>query len=357
MITLKPEEMDDVLDQAFLLATNGTQLPPTWVARAERLGESPSVAFIAAVGAILLAKATNPAVDAYVIQAKEGSAGAFSLRSAATALAGKRHAFGYDIGSSSDKDPINHGTLVVSTRWDRALPRITKKHKPFFQVILQWLPEINQLSNDQALAALAAYIQVRLKVAPASAVAQVPLKLSQAPLLTDLIDVLDGFVAAHSQGGAGGMALVAAAFRAAGFDAGLPSRNDPRRIDIPIQRDNKLWIAVEVKQQPATEAMADTLVADTVGGGARLGLLAVVRPGALQNFDIAGVIHRAERQHGVVLRVAAGTRQVIHEAALVSTVAIDDFASQLPRKFAEALAEIRMTKDAIDTWAAMAQRW
>lgn len=355
-ITLPADRLEHTLESAYILATSDADLPLVWIERAQRLGESPSVAFIAAVGAVLLAKATNDRVDAFVIQAKEGSAGAFSLRRAATALAGKRRAFGYDIGSSSDRDPINHGTLVSSTRWDVALDRIIAAHKPFFQVILQWLADINNLDEQQAAEALAAYIRVRRAVAPGGAVEQVPGSLDQPPALSDLVQVLDGFVAADPENGARGMALVAAAFRAAGLEADVPSRNDPRRIDIPIKRHGQLVIGSEVKQLKTSEGTADTLVCDVVDHGVRRALLAVLRPGTL-DLDRATVIRRAEREHGVVLRITDGTRELLHEALSATDVAIDAFCSALPRAFAEALRDIRVADASIDTWAAIARRW
>lgn len=121
-ITLHADDLAQTLERAYGLAIGKTKLPATWLKRAEQLSESPSVGFIAAVGSILLAKATDPKVDAFVIQYQEGSAGAFNLRAAATALAKKKRAYGYDIGSSNDRDPINQGTLVSSPRWDLALP-------------------------------------------------------------------------------------------------------------------------------------------------------------------------------------------------------------------------------------------
>lgn len=355
-ITLPAERLDHALESAYILATSDAELSPTWTARAERLAQSPSVAFIAAVGAVLLAKATNPRIDAFVIQSKEGSSGAFSLRRAATALAGKRRAFGYDIGSSSDRDPINHGTLISSTRWDVALDRIIAAHKPFFQVILQWLGDINDLDEEQATEALAAYVRVRRAAAPGAAVEQVPADLDRAPGLSDLVDVLDGFVGADPESGARGMALVAAAFRAAGLEADVPSRNDPRRIDIPIKRGGILVIGSEVKQLVTSEATADTLVSDVVDHGIRRALLAVLRPGTL-HLDRATVIRRAERDHGVVLRITDGTRELLHEALSASAVEIDAFCSALPRAYAEALRDIRVAEDSITTWAAIARRW
>jgi SacI restriction endonuclease len=356
-VALRSEDLEQALEAAYLLAVSDETLPNVWITRVERLGHSPSVAFIAAVGAVLLAKATDSRIDALVIQKREGSTGAYSLRKPATVLAGKRRAYGYDIGSTSDRDPINHGTLVSSTRWDVALERITPPHKPFFQVILQWLANINGLDEANATRALAAFIRVRRTVAPGAAVDQVPAALTQPPALADLVDVVEGFAAADPEDGARGMALVAAAFRAAGFQADVPSRNDPRRIDIPIKRNGVLVIGCEVKQVPTSEVTADTLVRDALTHGTRRALLSVLRPGVLDSFDRPSVIRRAERDEGAVLRITDGARELVHEALVASEREIGEFCAALPRAYAEALRDIRVADESIETWAAIAQRW
>lgn len=356
-ITLRADGLEQALERAYVLAIGNDELPAAWISRAEKLASSPSVAFIAAVGAVLLAKATDERIDALVIQAREGSAGAFNLRAAATALGAKKRAFGYDIGSSSDRDPINHGTLVGSTRWDVALDRIRADHKPFFQLIITWLVDVNRMSRDEATKALAAYLRVRRAVAPGAAAARVPGQVGNAPTLDALVDVLDGFVRADAEGGARGMALVAAAYRAAGYEAVLPSRNDPRRIDIHIKRDGVLVIGSEVKQVDTTEATADTLAVDAIDAGVHRALLAVLPPGVLVDFDRTGVVRRAEREHGMVLRVVAGTRELLHEALSAATVEVDAFCAGLPRAFADALADIRVADETSETWAAIASRW
>jgi hypothetical protein len=356
-ITLRAEDLGQALEQAYLLAIGDRGLPHVWITRAEQLGESPSVALIAAVGSVLLAKSTNDAIDAFVIQTKEGSAGAFNLRAAATALAARRRALGYDIGSSSDRDPINHGTLVGSMRWDLALDRIREDHKPFFSLILTWLADVNRMTRDEATEALAAYIRVRRELAPGAAASVVPQRLASAPTLTDLIDVLDGFVGADPEGGARGMALVAAAYRMAGFEALLPSRNDPRRIDIAIKHNGVLVIGSEVKQLDTTEATADTLASDAAAIQVQRALLAVLRPGALVDFDRTTVTRHAERKHRVILRVTVGARELLHETLSAATVDVDEFCASMPRAFAEALRDIRAADWAIETWAAIASRW
>jgi SacI restriction endonuclease len=356
-LTLHAADLAQTLERAYVLAIGKQPLPDVWIKRAEQLADSPSVAFVAAVGSVLLAKATNPKVDALVIQTREGSAGAFNLRAAATALGAKKRAFGYDIGSSSDRDPINHGTLVGSMRWDVALDRIRDDHKPFFQLILTWLVEVNRMDQDAATEALAAYLRVRRAIVAGTAAARIPATLRNAPTLPDLVAVLDGFVGADPEGGARGMALVAAAYRASGFDVVLPSRNDPRRIDITIKRDAVVVIGVEVKQVDTSEATADTLAADAADAGLSRALLAVLRPGNLVDFDRTAVIRRAEKDQAVVLRVAHGSRELTHEALSSGTTGLTDFCAALPRLFAEALRDIRVTEQTIETWAAIASRW
>jgi hypothetical protein len=356
-ITLHTDDLAQTLERAYVLAIDGQKLPDAWIERAEQLAKSPSVAFIAAVGSVLLAKATDPAVDVYVIQTQEGSAGAFNLRAAATVLAMKKRAFGYDIGSSSDRDPINASTLVSSTRWDVALDRIREDHKAFFRLILTWLVDVNRMSQDEATEALAAYIRVRRSAGSRASVQQIPTELTNSPALADLVDVLDGFVAADPEGGACGMALVAAAYRAAGFEVVLPSRNDPRRIDIAIKRSDATVIGAEVKQIDTREGTADTLAEDAASANLDRALLAVLRPGVLVDFDRATVIRRAEKDHTVVLRIVHGTRELLHEALSAGDVDLSGFCASLPRLFGDALGDIRVAEQTLATWAAIASRW
>jgi len=354
---LDDHALEQTLEAAFLVAASDQGLPSVWVQRAATLDQSPSVAFIPAVGAVLLAKATDDRIDAFVLKKREGSAGAYSLRMAATVLARNRRAYGYDIASTSDRDPINHSTLNGATRWDVALERITPRHKPFFQVILRWLGDVNEMSEAQASLALAAFIRARRAAVLGSAVETVSSSLVAPPRLHELVDVLEGFVAADPEEGARGMAIVAAAYRASGFDADVPSRNDPRRIDIPIRRGGVLIIGAEVKQLKTGEETADTLAAEVVAQQVDRALLAVLRPGRLAAFDRAGVIRRIEREHGVVLRIADGVRELLHEALGASEIRVEAFCARLPRDFAEALRDIRVDEATIEAWAAIARRW
>lgn len=80
-------------------------------------------------------------------------------------------------------------------------------------------------------------------------------------------------------------------------------------------------------------------------------------PRRLVRFDRASVIQRAERRHGVVLRVSEGVRPLLHEALIAGTADVDAFCSALPRAYAEALREVRADDAGIETWVAIASRW
>lgn len=355
-VTLSKDELEQSLESAYLLAISRSELPQLWLARAEQLSESPSVAFIAAVGAVLLAKATRPEIDAMVIQAKEGSAGAFNLRAAATALARGKRRFGYDIGSSSDRDPINHGTLIGSTRWDLALGRIRQDHRPFFSLILGWLGEIDAMGQEEALEALAAYLRVRRSLLAAQRAEVAAVSLRAMPSLFELARVLEGFLRDDPEGGARGMALVVAAYRAAGFEAGARAPTDPRRIDVAVKRAGVTVLACEVKQAPTEERVAETLADEAAAAGLERALLAVLPPGSLVGLDRRKAVLAAEQRRGVVLRIAQGTLELLHEAFSAGAMSRDAFSRELPGRLAQALQEVAGRSGAA-AWGQVAARW
>lgn len=355
-VTLKTQDLDRTLERAYAKSIGTDLLPPVWIERCEQMESSPSVAAIAAFGAALLAKATDPRIDALVIQLKDGGAGAFNLRAPATVLAKRKREYGIDIGSSSDRDPINAGTFVSESNWRNAHDRIRKDHKPFFQLILRWLSDVNKLDQDEALDALAAYLRVR-SVSSLKSSATIPEQLGSAPGLEDLVSALDGFVAAHPQGGASGMALVAAVYRAAGYDVDLPSRNDPRRIDVRINRDGEMRIACEVKQVLTGEPTAQSLAEDASDAGVAIGLLVVLRPGTLEDFDRASAIREAAHRHSVVLRVTNGARELVHEGVVSGSSHTESVRQRLPRLFADALVEARVDAKTTEAWEALAGAW
>ena len=118
-----------------------------------------------------------------------------------------------------------------------------------------------------------------------------------------------------------------------------------------------LFLGSEVKQVDTSEPTADSLVEDAIEAGFERALLVVLRPGTLVDFDRVAVVRRAERDHEVVLRVVHGTRELIHEALSGGDVPVRDFCAALPRAFAEALRDVRVADESIETWVSIATLW
>lgn len=356
-VTLNKAELRDTVDRAYVFASGNEQLPKFWSDRFSELRDTTSKGLIAALGAALLAKATNPEVDVRVMQAGAGVQGAFSLRGPAGVLAEKASQLGFDIGSKSIRDPINQKLFLNSRRWDDALKHVRHDHRPQFEIVYSWIVELHAATQEEAFVALSSYIRERIRVVANHAGVDIPAELEQAPKLADLISVIDSFVETRPEGGATGEALVAAAFKCAGFDVKLLSANDPRRLDVVVESDGIAVIGCEVKQLNVGEAVANRLVIDTAEAKMRRAVLAVLPPGSLERFDTEGAIVRAEERHGVVLRVTVGTRSIIHEAISSGNVTVGDFCRQLPNVFGHFLLHMEVREEAIKWWVTLSSRW
>lgn len=353
-IALRSEELRASLDSAYLLASSKKTLPTIWVTRADSLADCPSEAAIAAFGAVLLARATNPKINPFAVQAQEGSAGAFSLRSSAGILARNRRALGLDIGSKSDRDPINAKTWINAHHWNDVLKGARKDHRPWIQVIVNWLPDIAKLDQDQALEALAAYIRARREETGSSLAG----KTADGSLKkSDLVKALDAFLTSHGDSGAVGLAVVAAVFRAAGFEARIRTTTDPTRLDVRIHAAGELFIGAEVKQLPGEDATVQSLGEDLVAANCERGLLAILPPGNLGNINRRTAIARVGESHQVMVRVTNGVSELIADAFVAGRGNAADLVAATPSHLLEALREASASKQTIDDWLAIANPW
>src|SRR5205823_8383150 len=78
-IRLPRDALELTLERAVRMAEAAEPVPAKWVERVERMNDSPSKTYIAALGTALLAKATDPAVDVLTIKSKAGPR-AYSMR-------------------------------------------------------------------------------------------------------------------------------------------------------------------------------------------------------------------------------------------------------------------------------------
>ena len=115
-ITIPAERLRRVLEQALTLAESDVELPSIWVDRVNRIGESPSKTYVAALGTAL-AKATDPSVDALTIKSKAG-ANAYSMRGVAKVLVEGASRYGFHLGRTGP-EPLNNQPWFGVDRVDK----------------------------------------------------------------------------------------------------------------------------------------------------------------------------------------------------------------------------------------------
>ena len=89
-IALKPDDLLTTLELAVKVARSKEPLPSLWTKRTQDLGDLGVVAYVAALGGALIARATDERVDSYCQDADAGPRG-YSLRKVAEFLVEHNH--------------------------------------------------------------------------------------------------------------------------------------------------------------------------------------------------------------------------------------------------------------------------
>lgn len=183
--------------------------------------------YIAVLGNALLAKASNPRIDAYSLKAGDESGGAYDARRSAEKVlvpASQEHRF--SLGATGPQ-PLNNQPFFRSYRITREM-RVRSHARPVLDELLKLLHEIQQYRSEEATRALAAFVDVRREYVPKYPVRQGALAISSGHELAAAIQCL---VTEKSEGG--GRAQAAAGGL---LDALFPServrvgkRNEPDR--------------------------------------------------------------------------------------------------------------------------------
>ena len=206
-ITVSKDRLQLVLERAVGLAESDVELPEIWLERVERISASPFGTYVAAFGTALLAKASDARIDVLTIKSKAGPH-AYSMRGVVKVLAGSAGLYGYHLGVTSP-EPLNNQPWFGSSRIDR----ITNLHldaKPFHRDLVRYLSDLNRLSEEEALWALAAFLRLRLAYAEEQRSRAETLSAPEGSSFADLIEIVETFVWNDAEGGRRGQALVAA---------------------------------------------------------------------------------------------------------------------------------------------------
>lgn len=346
-IKLEDQALLLTLDDALALARSTEDLPAVWVARVERLGDLGIKTYIAALGGAFLAKATDPRVDSL---AQDGAAGprGYSLRKAAEFLARQNNGR-YDLGAKGSWPLNNRPFLGAPARIDE-FTKISGRARPAYEAFLDALRDLNRLERPEALAALAAFLRVRMAVQEAEREAVRAVREMDSDVsLEDLVGIVDRFVRVAPEGGRRAQALSAAILDCAFEDVELQPINSPHPGDVRIMSDGQIVLAVEAKQLPVGEAVASELSREAAGLGADLALLVVIAEKHAP-LDRERIQREALRDDGTLLVVCEGVLELINSVAVFSGTTAVRIEEHLPGAFAARLREIEVTSEAQDEW-------
>jgi hypothetical protein len=343
----------ETFERALALAASGKAIPKEWVTRTQGLERSSSKTFIAMLGTALLARATDPSVDPLTLKASAKSSSgmvAYSARGLATSvLVPKAVAHGVHLGVTG-REPLNNHPFYAASRITRELP-VKAGEAASLHYLVETLDRVATLDVDEALAALASFIQVRTqKARPVRAA--LPL-VGGAITFPKLVTAARGYITADPEGGKRGQALVAAALDLVfeGVEAGAvhdPSRRSPG--DVRVRSGRKLSLAAEARQKPVTSTDVLLFAQRLSESGAGQGLYVALSP-QQDPLDLDGLREQALDEYGIALEILIGVEELLRSALVWSGRAMEDVLRRFPDGMLARLRDLEISPEGQRTWS------
>lgn len=351
-ITLPSKKLAEVLDRAVMAAESDAEVPDIWLRRTQRIADCPSKTYIAALGTALLAKATDPQIDALTIKSKAGP-NAYSMRSVVKVLVEKGRIYGYHLGRTGP-EPLNNQPWFGADRVDR-IENLRSDVTPYHRDMIRYLNEINTATSEEAFDALAAFLRLRLEFAEAERRAAASVVVKSSENLAALIEVLSIFLNDDPEGGRRGQALVAALLDIAHEEVYLAPINDPTGLDVSVSDEGRLLLGFEVKQKAVTEASALHLAEEARRAGADKAILVALATNQ-RPLDRSSIRREALVQHRVLIGIWEGLPELVASIALQAPLSAAEFANEVPSVYLSRMQEHDVSPEGQQYWADLSRR-
>jgi SacI restriction endonuclease len=343
-----------VLEACAQVAGSEEPVSALWEQRTCQLAEmrSNKVA-IAVLGTALLAKATNPKIDALSLHERSGPDGYQARTLAREVLAANADRLGYALGTTAP-DPLASSPWFGPVRIDR-IEKWRRRARTHADNLINWL---SALKPEEAHDALAAFLRVRTAEAQVRKEQRALAFSGEATVgFDELVATLKPFIELLPEEGRRGAAAVAAAFAAAGHEVVARIVNDPGQTDVDVLApDGRVAIGIEVKQRPATEKDALDLAAGAQAIGATKALLCALDP-TQPPLDARRLRTRADRDHAVALDIVYTVEQLLLLAIFSGPATRRELLSYFPAHMASYLHDLDVSPEAQERWKATAARW
>jgi len=340
-----------VLERAYQLARSDAKLPAKWDEYIARIEAAPSKTYVAAIGAALLAKATDERVDSLSRTQEAGERG-YAIRGVGEFMATKTDAMGFDLGAPG-KWPLNNSPFYRNAARIDRFEHIRAADRPFHEDLVRYLRELDKLNTEQACHALAVFL--RRRIAYTTKVQKERRELAAASAeLTSVIELARLFVTEKPEGGMRGQAFTAAVLDCAYDDVRLRNINDPNPIDVSAWLHRRMHLAVEVKQLPADEQTALTLAADAAAGECERALLVALDPGQ-PTLDRRHIRTRGLEDHGVLVNVLASVEDLVVHFAAMAERPLAELAVHLQQRVLVRLQEHGLPNASVERWMTLCE--
>lgn len=312
---------------------------------------------IALLGAALIAKATNTAVDVLILQVADGGLGAYSARRVAENVlypASLTHNF--DIGSTS-RNPLNAATFLGRRRIDADFRLKGPKGKDLGKLVYEVLSEVSQIKErERGIRALAAYVHVRRSCVSTYTAA------SGEPGLTSvdqLSAAIAAFVEEKSEGGGRAQAVVGGLFdvRYGSQRVRVGKTNEPDRrapgdvvVGHPILTVDAPLMAVEVRDKAVTPFDVLAILQKLRRAGVSKGAIVAVAKG--QPVLTAATYAAEMRAAGVQLEIFAGWSRLVAEVIFWSDQPQGAAIREAVRHIRDRAVQMGLSAGAIVAWDA-----
>lgn len=349
-IKLDKAKLDIALDRAHAIARSKRKLPTDWLHRVERIEQSPSKTYVAALGAALLAKATDARVNSLARTTKAGPTG-YALRTVGEFMASQAPRYGYHLGAPGAW-PLNNSPFFRNAdRIDR-FTNIRGDAKPYHDDFVRYLQDLNRLDEEQALVALAAFLRRRMAYADALKKEVASVATVKAGAYPEVVEIATLFCTEQPEGGKRGQALVAALLDCAYDEVDLKSINNPRPLDVRVIKRKRIILGAEVKQAPVGADTGLHLAVESQALGCDKALLVAIAVNQ-EPIDREGLRHQALEQHGVLVQVVETVPELFATVTLLAPLSASELARRLPAAYATRLQEHEASGAGRKRWAAL----
>lgn len=337
-------------EEALALARANASLPAEWLERTRRVGQSPNRTFVAMLGTALLARATDRRIDPFALRAGTHRTGYSARGLCKSVLVPCAVAARIHLGVTG-REPLNNRPFISADRVGTHLS-VLNPVRPHLDYLCESLGQIEDLDEKQAVAALAAYLRARLDEGARSSR---PLVLDRFTGVPELTEHASRFISSDPENGKRGQALVAACLDLVFGEVRTTRVYDPSRHwpgDVVALADRTIFLAVEVKQRPATDTEIIQFAERCAKMGVRRALAATLDPDQPPLY-VDEIRQEAWRRHGVHLSILENASDLMHAALTWTTRSLTDALADLPRFMVSRLREVEVSDKGLAEWAAL----